>query len=124
MNQVAGTWFSERGSRLELTVSSTGQMQGTYLRPLEKSPGSFRVVGMVDPANFEGNRCLAFVVMWNNDRVNQHSISTWCGQYRPHGNVEVLDMTWLLTEEAPAEEDWTTTRVGKDTFHREPPSTE
>jgi hypothetical protein len=121
MKHLSGTWYSERGSRLELIVNWDGTLEGTYLRPAGKSQGSFRLVGMTDPADYDGSRCLAFTVLWNNQQVNQHSVSVWCGQYRLMKDEEVLDMTWLLTEETHIDEDWTANRIGSDVFHREPP---
>ncbi|MBL8161910.1 MAG: hypothetical protein JNJ61_07975 [Anaerolineae bacterium] len=120
MKRLAGTWYSERGSRLDLIIIRDGLLEGHYTRPPGKSQGSFRLVGMVDPADFEGNRCLAFSVLWNNEFVNQHSVSVWSGQYRDAGGHETLDMVWLLSEETAPGDDWTSTRVGSDVFHREP----
>ncbi len=122
MKRLSGTWYSERGSRMELVVKRDGVIEGAYLRPAGKSQGSFPLLGMTDPADYEGNRCLAFTVLWNNQQVNQHSISVWAGQYRQVKGEEILDMTWLLTEETQPDQDWTSTRVGSDVFHREPPS--
>lgn len=119
MKKLAGLWTSERGSRLELAVLEDSRLQGIYTRPPGKSQGSFPVVGMVDPAEHDGSRCLAFVVLWNNEHLNQHSISAWCGQYRVVQDEAMLDMTWLLTEESTPEADWTSTRVGKDIFRQE-----
>jgi hypothetical protein len=124
MKTLAGIWYSERGSRLEISVNDAGRIEGSYTRPHGKSAGDFRLVGMVDPAQSDGNRCLAFVVLWNNQQLNQHSISAWCGQYHSASGDEFLDMTWLLTEEVAPGDDWKSTRIGKDIFHRQAPSTE
>jgi len=119
MKTLAGIWYSERGSRLEIGVTDAGRIEGSYTRPHGKSAGDFRLVGMIDPAQSDGNRCLAFVVMWNNPQLNQHSISTWCGQHHATDEGEFLDMTWLLTEEVAVDDDWKSTRIGKDIFRRQ-----
>ncbi|MEZ4668765.1 MAG: avidin/streptavidin family protein [Anaerolineae bacterium] len=122
MKSLSGTWFSELGSRLEIIVKNDGLIEGMYYSAVGGTQGAFRITGMVDNLALNGSRCFGLVVSWNNDHVNQHSVTVWSGQYQVIDSEEVLTATWLLTRETDPTNDWTSTLVGSDTFHRAPPT--
>ncbi len=119
MKGLAGTWYGRHGARLELTVQHDGTIEGTFFTPGDGSSGAFPLVGMCDTRSFEGSRSFGFVVVWNNDYVNQHSATSWSGQYQIVNGEEMLTTNWLLTRETAPEECWAATMVGSDTFRRE-----
>lgn len=122
MKNLAGTWYNELGSKIELVVRNDGTIEGVY----EVVPGGvvniYKAVGAADMSAFEGNRSFGFVVSWNNNYQNQHSITAWSGQYRRIDGEEVLTATWLLTRETRPQDGWASTLVGSDVFKRTPPS--
>ncbi len=119
MKGLSGTWYGRHGSRLELTVRHDGTIEGTFFAPGDGAAGAFPLVGLSDPRSFEGSRSFGFVVVWNNDYVNQHSATSWSGQYQIVNGEELLTTNWLLTRETPPDECWAATMVGSDTFRRE-----
>ncbi len=120
MKNLGGTWYSEHGSRLDLTIQRNGTIEGTYQPALGGAPGRFRLVGMVDSAAHNGSLSFGFVVSWNNEHINQHSTSVWSGQLQEIDGEEVLVATWLLTRETSPCDDWAATMVGSDMFYRTP----
>ncbi|HEX2908843.1 MAG TPA: avidin/streptavidin family protein, partial [Phototrophicaceae bacterium] len=98
MAGVAGTWYGQRDARLELRVALDGRLEGRYYTTNKDETHSvFEVIGMSDTCSFGGCRSVGFVVCWNNEYVNQHSVTSWSGQYRVVNGVELLTTNWLLT---------------------------
>ncbi len=121
MKGLAGTWYGQRGSRLVLSVAHDGRIEGKYHTSNDNEPHTtFDVSGMSDTRAFGGSRSVGFVVCWNNEYVNQHSVTAWSGQYQIINGEEVLATSWLLTRETAPEDDWAATMVGQDTFRRAP----
>ena len=125
MSGIAGTWYGQRGARLELTLALGGRIEGKYYSSCQDDKqGDFELIGMSDTRSFGGSRSIGFVVCWNNEYVNQHAVTAWSGQYQTVNGEEVLVTNWLLTRETSPEDCWAATMVGSDTFKREPVSTE
>ena len=122
---VDGKWWNELGSWMELHVESDGQtVTGTYHTAVGKASGVYKLVGRIDSAPNSGEgQGLGWVVSWQNDQSPGHSVTTWCGQYRVlEDGEEVIVTTWLLTSEGEADQEWESTLVSKDDFHRNQPS--
>lgn len=122
MKSLAGTWYSELGSRLEIVLGNNELIEGNYYSAVGGAHSAFRLTGIVDTLELKGSQCFGIVVSWNNEYVNQHSVTVWSGQYQTIEDEEVLTTTWLLTHETDPTNDWTSTQVGTDTFHRTVPA--
>lgn len=121
MKGIAGTWYGQRGSRLELTLTHGGRLEGKYYTAYnDDGHGEFELIGMSDTRSFGGSRSVGFVVCWNNEYVNQHSVTAWSGQHQCVNGEEMLVTNWLLTRETSPEDGWAATMVGNDTFRRTP----
>lgn len=122
MKGLAGAWYSERGSKIEITVKFDGFLEGYYYTVENDPQAVFPLVGRCDTKCFDGSRSFGFTVSWNNDYVNQHSVTSWSGQCITVEGAEVLKTNWLLTKETSQEDGWASTLVGTDTFYRTPPN--
>lgn len=122
MKKLAGTWYSDHGSKVELRVINGGLLEGTYEPALGGGTGVYRLVGLTDTEDYAGSRSFGMVVSWNNSFQNQHSTTVWSGQYQVVDGEERLLTTWLLTRETQPADDWASTLVGSDTFRRVPPT--
>lgn len=121
MKGIAGTWYGQRGSRMELSLAHGGRIEGKYYTANnDEGQGVFDLVGMSDTRSFGGSRSVGIVVCWNNEYVNQHSVTAWSGQYQVMNGEEMLVTNWLLTRETAPEDGWAATMVGNDTFRRTP----
>lgn len=118
MKNLAGTWYGELGSRLDLIVHKDGHITGTYMTAVGTAEGVFDVTGWVDTEAIDGNRSFGMVVLWRNPHGNYHSVTSWSGQYRTVDGDELLNVTWLLTKETHLKDDWLSTFVGTDVFTR------
>jgi hypothetical protein len=121
MRNLCGTWYNEKGSKLELIVHMDGTIEGEYHTAVGGAQGVFKLSGRTDMKDFAGSRSVGFVVCWNNPAINLHSVTVWSGQYHDVSGDEVLSTTWLLTKESPPENDWASTLVGNDVFRRVAP---
>lgn len=123
---VKGLWLNELGSMMELEVSGN-LIKGTYSSIVGEVPKyTFSLTGFVNTAPFKFSQAIGWVVVWNNEKNNAHSVTTWSGQYQVNektGEEEIIT-TWLLTKEMEAENDWESTLVGQDVFKRKPPTEE
>jgi hypothetical protein len=116
----AGVWYNELNSKLTLAVGTDGQLTGTYVSAVGRAKGSYPVVGRYDTQPGTTNiSALGFVVVWHNAEGNSHSVTSWSGQYQPHGaQGEQIFTTWLLTVQSAIADNWGSTRVGRDVFLR------
>lgn len=114
---LAGTWYNELGSKLDLEVDEHGQLTGTYETGVSRgcAEGQYEVAGRTD------GKTLGFAVNWKNAKTDCESTTGWAGHYRPGGEgaEETLAMFWLLAENAGAAEEWESMMVGKDVFVRQ-----
>ena len=82
---------------------------------------SYFLSGRVDGTP-ENGPSLGWVVSWQNERFNSHSVTAWPGQFRVVADgQEFITATWLLTRESPPEEDLGINYLGKDVFSRNAP---
>lgn len=121
MIHLAGTWYNEWGSQLDLSVDEAGHLAGTYVTGVGNPKESFSVVGLADRCTYDNSRSLGFIVAWNNEHIDMRSVTTWSGQYQRIDEHEMLTMTWLMTRETDLEHAWLSTFVGTDVFQREKP---
>lgn len=56
---------------------------------------------------------LGFVVDWR----EVHGATAWVGHYFPA--EEVIRMTWIMATETDPQDDWKSTIIGHDVFHRD-----
>ncbi len=115
---LAGTWYNELGSKLDLEVDDDGQLTGSYETGVSAkgcAEGQYEVAGRTD------GETLGFVVNWKNAKADCESTTSWAGHYRPgdEGAEESLAMFWLLAESAGPAEEWESMMVGKDVFVRQ-----
>ncbi len=118
---AAGTWYNELGSKMELQVNGSS-LTGTYQTAVGDATGIYLLVGSLDPAPSPGGQAIAWVVVWNNEYGNSHSITAWSGQYQVIQGEEEIVSLWLLTSEQMPNHDWKSTLVNQDVFTRTAPS--
>jgi hypothetical protein len=78
---LEGTWHNELGSTMTIDHVRDGEFTGTYttvLSPTDATRGSFKLVGQTDADS--GGEAVAFLVCWQNDVSNRHSVTAWTGQ--------------------------------------------
>ncbi len=118
---VKGTWYNELGSMMNLEVNGAS-ITGTYQTAVGSAEGTYQLVGSIDSDPTAGGEAIAWVVVWNNQHLNSHSITAWSGQYQTIGEEEEISSLWLLTREEPSEDDWSSTLINQDIFTRTKPS--
>lgn len=112
-----GTWRNALGATMTLVAEPDGLLTGTYCSPVGIAVGSYVLAGRFDPEPpADQHAAVGWSVVWNNERGNRHSVTTWCGRYDP--DADVLHATWLLTAEGAEHTGWCSTRVGQDLFTR------
>lgn len=120
---LACAWYSEIGSRLDLTVN--GSLLDGVFHSVDGPRGDFRVIGSVDPDSSQPDRALAFSVCWIDcDGSNEfRSVSSYTGQYhRTMDGDEFINTIFLLVDETGKQ--FASTFVGYDNFRKSPPSEE
>jgi hypothetical protein len=122
---LEGTWHNELGSTMTIDHVRDGGFTGTYitaLSPTGATRGSFKLVGRTDADS--GGEAVAFLVCWQNDVSNRHSVTAWTGQAQNIDGKDQITAMWLLTVETSPEQDWYATHVGHDIFTRAQPTEE
>ena len=121
MSHLAGTWYNELGSKMDLIVDPNGGLSGTYYSAVGKAEYTYDLAGRYDaqPPPNEGTT-LAWTVTFRNSTLNAHSTTGWSGQF--FANPERILTHWLLTRSTTTEDVWNSTNLGTDTFTREEPS--
>jgi hypothetical protein len=115
---IAGDWYSDLGSHMQLSTDASGGITGSYLPAAGHLTGRYLLVGRYDPiAEPEQGTAVGWTVVWRNAHGNAHSVTNWSGQYFDHGE-ERIRATWLLAMSAPADDTWKSTVVGQDVFTR------
>ena len=119
--KLAGVWENEHGSVMDITVED-GRIEGLYSSHTGVT-GTYRVVGLADPAPNPEARTFAFVVCWRPiDAVESdslsHMVSAFVGQLQRIDGEETLTTTWLLTKATKPEDNWTSMLVDKSVFKR------
>ena len=117
VSTLSGWWYNQLGTRLELIASEDGSMRGSIHSEVGGVAGVRPAVGYVCPVS--GRRgAIGWVVSWD----GTHSIATWCGHYDL--DEDVIAANWLLTAADFDENEWQSTRVGRDVFRRAEVSTQ
>ena len=120
---LEGTWYNELGSKV-FFLTNQGAVSGVYESAVGGGTGTqFLLAGRTDRDN-EVAQNVGWAVSWESGVVNYHSVTSWSGQVQVNSGVEVLTAFWLLTTEVDPTANWKSTLVGKDVFHRNPPSDE
>ena len=122
---ISGAWFNELGSKMSL-VASGGQLSGLYETAVGYASGQYQLTGRYNTAPSSGGQAASWAVAWENPYVNANSATGWAGQYQinPDTGQEEIYTLWLLASEAMPADDWSSTRVGQDTFSRTQPTDE
>jgi hypothetical protein len=112
-NTISGGWRNQLGTRLELRAAADGTLTGSISSEVGGVVGVQPVVGYVRASS--GHRgAIGLVVSW----APTHSVTTWCGHYDLDSGE--IATNWLLTTADFDENEWQSTRVGRDVFHRDP----
>jgi Avidin family len=122
---LEGTWHNELGSTMVIDQVRDGGFTGRYttaVTPTGSAQGSFHLVGRTDADS--GGEAIAFLVCWQNDMSNHHSVTAWSGQAQRINREDQITAMWLLTLETSPEQDWYATHVGHDIFTRARPTEE
>jgi hypothetical protein len=119
--KLDGVWYNELGSKMQLAVNGAA-ITGTYVTAVGDASGTYPLVGRTE-TGAPGSQSIAFVVCWQNDAGNSGSCTAWSGQLQPDadGNDSIAT-TWLLTADTDVSDDWQSTSVGQDIFHRDAPA--
>jgi hypothetical protein len=119
--KLEGVWYNELGSKMQLVVDGAS-ISGTYVTAVGDASGTYQLVGRTE-TNAAGNQSLAFVVCWQNDTGSSGSCTAWSGQLQPDtSGKDSIATSWLLTADTETTDDWKSTFVGQDIFHRDPPA--
>jgi hypothetical protein len=111
---LEGTWSNQLGSYLTLEVDGMGGLRGTYRPGAGSVAGNtYPLAGSYDPRPSANATVLGFVVDW----TEVHSVTVWSGQYQ--SDDVVIRATWLMATETDVGDEWKSTYVGHDIFHRE-----
>jgi len=118
---LEGVWYNELGSKMQLAVNG-GSITGTYVTAVGDASGTYPLVGRTETGAVS-SQSVAFVVCWQNSSGNSSSCTAWSGQLQPDASGDdSIATTWLLTADTELSDDWKSTFVGQDVFHRTPPA--
>jgi hypothetical protein len=113
---LTGRWHNQLGSELVIKANGTGGLTGRYTSGAGAVAGtSYPLVGTYDPNPQSTTTVLGFVV----DCTEVHAVTVWSGQYHQHD--QTIAATWLMATETDAGDEWKSTFVGHDLFHRDAP---
>lgn len=73
---LAGTWYNQLGSKMELTLLN-GQITGTYESAVGAAAGKgpYRLSGRTDTDQDLDSQNIGFVVSWENDQGSLDSVT-------------------------------------------------
>ncbi len=110
----SGTWVNQLGSELTFTTDPLGGLHGEYCGGAGALAGHhYAVVGSIQPDPVGHAVPIAFLVRWS----EAHCLTTWCGHYFPDSGE--IHATWLMSSEAETADEWRSTMIGHDIFHRQ-----
>jgi Avidin family len=113
LDVVRGAWRNQLGSRLYLEVDESGTLTGSYRSGAGLLAGKvYPLHGSCDPRVSAAPMALGFVVDW----CEVHGATAWVGHYFPQEGV--IRTTWIMATETEPEDDWKSTVIGHDVFHR------
>lgn len=126
LNNITGIWKNELNSTVRFFHDKDGSLSGEYNSYVGKACGgvvSYDLTGRTNlqDQSIENQGAVAWSVAWSNEQCgDSKSASAWSGQYQVIDGVEKISTTWLLTSETDPSDNWSSTRVGQDEFHRMP----
>jgi hypothetical protein len=119
--KLEGVWYNELGSKMQLVVNGAS-ITGTYVTAVGDASGTYQLVGRTE-TGAEGSQSIALVVCWQNESGTSSSCTAWSGQLQADANgKDSIATSWLLTADTEVGDDWKSTFVGQDIFHRDPPA--
>lgn len=119
---IAGDWYNELGSHMQVTLDPYGGLTGTYVSATGQAAGRYALVGRYDRQAGEGlGTAVGWTVAWRNERHDADSVTSWNGQYHEAAGEERISTTWLLTTASALPDAWDATTVGQDVFTRRAP---
>src|SRR4051812_22002228 len=111
---IAGTWFNELGSQMDITLSGA-TITGTYWTAVGSASGRYDLIGYIDTTlPSPGGQAVGWTVVWKNGTGTSNSVTTWSGQYQTDAGPEEIVTFWLLTSEQLSANDWGATQIGKN----------
>jgi hypothetical protein len=114
LHRLTGTWHNQLGSELVIEADGEGGLTGHYTSGAGTVAGkTYPLVGTYDPGPQSITTVLGFVVDW----TEVHAVTVWSGQYH-HGD-QTIAATWLMATETDEGDEWKSTFVGHDLFHRD-----
>jgi avidin family protein len=119
MSDIAGRWYNQHGSEMDLQVDSRGHIHGTFRSGVGfPEPGEqFEVIGSV------AGELVAFSVSFG----KYDSMTSWTGHVGKVDGKETLYALWHMSVGLPPGHEqqlWQGIWSGADTFERELPSEE
>ena len=115
---IKGIWYNQHGSRIELTVSDNGVIQGTFQSPIGLSKGK----DAAPVLGFTSGNLISFVA----DFSAYGSLTAWTGHVVGDGSESVIETQWQMTVAIPGrasnDELWRGIWTGSDTFQRQNPA--
>ncbi|MEV0495193.1 avidin/streptavidin family protein [Streptomyces atratus] len=122
---IAGDWYNEFGSHMEIAPGPSGEITGTFASATGLAAGEYALVGRYD--TFERpdhGTAIGWTVAWRNERNNANCVTSWSGLCFADDGTERICATWLLTTSATDSDAWESTTVGRDVFTRQSPGSE
>ncbi|MEV4612461.1 avidin/streptavidin family protein [Kitasatospora sp. NPDC049258] len=117
---IAGDWYNQFGSHMQLAVEPSGSVSGVYTSGTGHVVGSFEIAGRCRPAGRpELGSAVGWTVAWHNQETDEGSVTSWSGQY--FEREQRIAAMWLLTRPASTADAWEATMVGQDVFTRQQP---
>lgn len=116
---LAGTWFDESGSELQLNHTKDGILAGLYI---PKNVNEFkRVYLRVEEIDIIGSAIFneSNVIFGFSTTFNNNFVKSWTGQCLPSQDREVLHATWMLYQSVKSCSDkGQSTNIGQSVFTR------
>ena len=110
---LGGRWHNQLGSELVLDAGADGSLHGTYRTATGAGQGTTASVhGSCGPAGGGEGALVGFVVSW----PTVQALTAWCGRYRSVDDT--IEASWVMRTAADPEDDWRSTFIGHDVFHR------
>lgn len=103
------TWVNQLGSKMVITISSTGVVSGTYVSAVGCGAGNPYPV-----AGWYNNLAISFTVNWQ----TCNSLTSWTGHLVASGSTLQFDTLWYLALGGTVQ--WNSTVAGHDTFTYQP----
>ncbi|MBV9948708.1 MAG: hypothetical protein JOZ69_17810 [Myxococcales bacterium] len=106
---------------MELVVNGAS-ISGKYVTAVGDASGTYELVGRTE-TGAAGSQSIAFVVCWQNGSGTSSSCTAWSGQLQADASgKDSIATSWLLTGDTKSSDDWKSTFIGQDIFHRDPPA--